>query len=118
MRRRLGLYSLCAAAALLAASAAALAGDPPPLTARAKAPRAAAPARTSPPPAYLTDPTILTPKGLSSDDLPQNGGDFLQRTLATKRLELVRFVDREDRRVFLGVSRDGYLGIQVQKRDR
>jgi len=42
----------------------------------------------------------------------------MHRAVAQKRLELVRFVDRDDRRVFLGLSRDGYLGIQIQTRDR
>jgi hypothetical protein len=69
------------------------------------------------PGAAMTDPTILSPKGFADENLPAYD-DFLQRSIATKRVEIVRFVDRDDRRVFLGLTRDGTLGIHVQKRDR
>jgi hypothetical protein len=65
----------------------------------------------------LTGPTVLSPKGFVDEGLPAYD-DFLHRAIATKRVELLRFVDRDDRRVFLGLTRDGTLGIHVQQRDR
>jgi hypothetical protein len=65
----------------------------------------------------LSDPALLIPKGFAPEEL-QIGDDFLHRAVAYRRVELVRFVDSEDRRVFLGLTRDGYLGIHVQRRDR
>ena len=64
----------------------------------------------------FANPTLLSPKGFD-DQLPAYD-DFLHRAIAQKRIEIVRFVDRDDRRVFLGLTREGYLGIHVQKRDR
>ena len=65
----------------------------------------------------FADPTLLSPKGFADQQLPAYD-DFLHRAIAQKRIEIVRFVDRDDRRVFLGLTREGYLGIHVQKRDR
>jgi len=116
----LGVRTICAAAlALNAAYASAdpTVTDPLAMTTRA-APTTAAPSTTAAAPsAALSAPTTLVPRGLSSTDLPAYD-DFMHRAVAQKRLELVRFVDRDDRRVFLGLSRDGYLGIQIQTRDR
>lgn len=75
------------------------------------APRTRSAVHPVPPPG-----TILSPKGFAAEEIPAYD-DFLHKTIATKRLELLRFVDREDRRVFLGLTRDGF-GIHVQQRDR
>jgi hypothetical protein len=113
VRTRLGIRILCAAA--LALTAASAAADPAPRDPFAMSTRA--PANPPSTAGQLTTPTTLAPRGLSSSDLPAYD-DFMHRAVSQKRLELVRFVDREDRRIFLGLSRDGYLGIQVQTRDR
>jgi hypothetical protein len=124
MNRCLQLGLICCAA-LVAGEA--IAADPPSSTGKtfAPAPSAlAAPVATQAPPrtpstaaAAQLDPTILSPKGFVDDELPAYD-DFLHRAVATKRVELLRFVDRDDRRVFLGLTRDGTLGIHVQQRDR
>ncbi len=44
--------------------------------------------------------------------------DFIEKALAEKRLELLNLVDDDDQQVFLGVTREGFLGVQVQMRDR
>ena len=118
--------NLCARVGLICAIALvagrAVAADPPPAQKsfapqpNALAAPVAAPRRAAIDPA-LTGPTMLSPKGFADDDLPAYD-DFLHRTIATKRVELLRFVDRDDRRVFLGLTRDGTLGIHVQQRDR
>jgi hypothetical protein len=105
-------------AVVLALSATIAAGEPAaPLlsvsSALASTALPAAPAQR----ALLSAPTLLLSRGLSGSDLPVYDS-FMQRAFTQKRLELVRFVDHDDRRVFLGLSRDGYLGIQVQTRDR
>jgi hypothetical protein len=85
--------------------------------------RVAVPASTravpiaSSPASRFADPTLLSPRGFAAEELPAYD-DFLHRAIAQKRIEIVRFVDRDDRRVFLGFTREGYLGIHVQKRDR
>jgi hypothetical protein len=65
----------------------------------------------------LSDPALLSPPGFAADEL-ELSDDFLHRAVAFHRVELVRFVDEDGRRVFLGLTRDGFLGIQVQRRDR
>jgi hypothetical protein len=114
---RIGLFC---AIALVAGRA--VAADPPPAPKSfAPLPNAlaapVAPPRTARLDPALTGPTRLSPKGFADDDLPAYD-DFLHRAIATKRVELLRFVDRDDRRVFLGLTRDGTLGIHVQQRDR
>src|SRR5262245_58135051 len=109
----LGIRTICAAAFAFSSS---YAGADPMATDLTVT--AAPVTRTAPPAsAALPAPTTLLPRGLSGEDFPAYD-DFMHRAVAQKRLELVKFVDREDRRVFLGLSRDGYLGIQVQTRDR
>ncbi len=44
--------------------------------------------------------------------------DFIEKALAEKRLELLNLVDDDDQQVFLGLTREGFLGVQVQMRDR
>ena len=44
--------------------------------------------------------------------------DFIEKALAEKRLELLNLVDDDDQQVYLGLTREGFLGIQVQMRDR
>jgi hypothetical protein len=116
MKPELKMTIICAA--LLLGGAAARADEkakPIALTAPASAARAVplAPAAS----ARFADPGLLSPPGFEAQDLPAYD-DFLHRAIAQKRIEIVRFVDRDDRRVFLGLTRDGYLGIHVQKRDR
>jgi hypothetical protein len=123
MNRCLQVGFLCAAA-LFAGQA--IAADTP-ATTRSFAPTpnafaapVASTAATAPAPAAPAaslDRTMLSPKGFADDTLPAYD-DFLHRAVATKRVELLRFVDRDDRRVFLGLTRDGTLGIHVQQRDR
>lgn len=105
-------------AALLLGGAAARADEQPaPMTLTAAASAAhAAPLATAANP-RLADLARVSPPGFAAQDLPAYD-DFLHRAIAQKRIEIVRFVDRDDRRVFLGLTRDGYLGIHVQKRDR
>jgi hypothetical protein len=114
---RVGL--ICAIA--LVAGRAFAADPPPPQKSFAPLPNAlaapVAPRRASPVDPALTGPTVLSPKGFVDEGLPAYD-DFLHRAIATKRVELLRFVDRDDRRVFLGLTRDGTLGIHVQQRDR
>ena len=121
MNRCLQVGFLCAAA-LVAGRA--IAADPPATTTRSFAPTpnaltapVASTAAAAAAPAASLDRTILSPKGFADDTLPAYD-DFLHRAVATKRVELLRFVDRDDRRVFLGLTRDGTLGIHVQQRDR
>jgi hypothetical protein len=116
MKRRLRASLTCAALCTLSAGVAAEE------TALARATSAAIAAATQRDPSTspeqrLSESTILSPRGFAADALPADD-DFLQRAVANRRVELVRFVDRENRRVFLGLTKDGYLGIHVQKRDR
>src|SRR5262245_25575619 len=99
----LRVRTICAAA--LALNAAYAAADPTVTDPFAMTTTRPAPT-TAPPSAALSAPTTLVPRGLSTTDFPAYD-DFMHRAVAQKRLELVRFVDRDDRRVFLGLSRDG-----------
>jgi hypothetical protein len=115
MKRTIAFSLSCIAA--LAQADSACAADVAAATAHAKAPKAATAvdARTQQR-SHFSDPTVVYRKELAGSDLPAYD-DFLHRAVAQKRIELVRFVDRDDRRVFLGLTRNG-LGIHVQKRDR
>ena len=117
MKRCAGVSSICAA--LLALGATCAAADPATDRMAAAAVSGTAPASAAAPAQKIQFPasSFLVPRGMSSDDLPAHDDDFMHRAVTQKRVELVRFVDRDDRRIFLGLSRNGYLGIQVQTRD-
>jgi hypothetical protein len=115
MKRTFAFSLLCIAA--LAQAGGANAGDVATATAYAKAPKAATATGThAGARSHFRDHTVLFHEELTSSDL-RAYDDFLHRAVAQKRIEIVRFVDRDDRRVFLGLTKNG-LGIHVQKRDR
>jgi len=114
MKAELRITIICAA--LLMGGAAARAEEQVATPTLSPASPAAAIPLASAADARLADRMRVSPPGFEAQDLPAYD-DFLHRAIAQKRIELVRFVDRDDRRVFLGLTRDGYLGIHVQKRD-
>jgi hypothetical protein len=116
MKRCAGVRPICAALLVLGATCAG--ADPTDgLATNAVPTTAPSSSATQSQKVQLPVSSFLVPRGISSDDLPAHDDDFMHRAVTQKRVELVRFVDREDRRVFLGLSRNGYLGIQVQTRD-